>query len=221
VSRPPPGAPRIGPNAVIRLAEALRAQDGALAQRVFAASGLSHYLAAPPQHMVDEAEVARLHRVLRAQAGPGAARAFAFDAGRRTGAYLLAHRIPAPAQRLLRALPRRWAAALLGRAIRRNAWTFAGSGGFELQGGPRPSFTVAQCALCRGCRADTPLCDFYAGTFTALFAALVDPAARAREVACAAQGDPACRFALDWPARRRHWTAPVTANALSPPLELG
>jgi len=47
---------RIGPNAITRVAEALNARFGS-AVDVFADAGLAHYLAAPPEQMVDEREV--------------------------------------------------------------------------------------------------------------------------------------------------------------------
>jgi len=52
---------RIGPNAVTRVAEALRAVEGAqLVDRVFRAADLAPYLNNSPSQMIDEGEVARL-----------------------------------------------------------------------------------------------------------------------------------------------------------------
>jgi divinyl protochlorophyllide a 8-vinyl-reductase len=102
---------------------------------------------------------------------------------------------------LLRRLPAALAARVLLAAIRRNAWTFVGSGRFNADaGGLRGPvlLTVQDNPLCRGLRLAVPACDFYAATFGELFAALVHPDAVVREVACEAMGDPACRFEIRW-----------------------
>lgn len=192
---------RIGPNAVTRVAEALAARPGgaAAARRVFERAGQSAHLARPPGEMVDEGEVRALHQALRDELGEAEAARVAHDAGRRAAAYLLAHRIPRAAQRLLRALPARLAAAALLRLIRRNAWTFVGSGRFDWEAGPRPVLRIADNPLCRGIRTQAPACHFYAGTFQGLFEQLVHPGARVTEIACQAQGAPACRLQLSWP----------------------
>ena len=60
--------------------------------------------AAPADHgLMDEAAAHRLHRALR-RADPAGAPALLAEAGRRTGAYVLAHRIPPAAQAVLRRL---------------------------------------------------------------------------------------------------------------------
>jgi divinyl protochlorophyllide a 8-vinyl-reductase len=190
---------RIGPNAITRTAEALMAASGAGEQsRVFAAAGLVAHLIAPPTEMVDEHDVVRLHRALRSELGNTRARAIARDAGRRTGDYLLENRIPRPLHRVLPLLPRRLAGAILLSAMRRHAWTFAGSGEFEPRTGRPMQLVIHDCPLCRGAHADAPLCDYYAGTFERLFRVLVDPAVEVRETACAANGADACRFVVDW-----------------------
>ncbi len=124
---------RIGPNAITRVAEALRSQRGeAATQQLFAVAGLSHHLDRPPERMVAEADVIALHAALRQLPGW---RLIARDAGQRTAGYLLAHRIPRPVRLLLRLLPARLAAQLLAGAIARHAWTFAGSGRFAVHAG--------------------------------------------------------------------------------------
>jgi divinyl protochlorophyllide a 8-vinyl-reductase len=177
------GVARIGPNAVIRLQEALTADDGAaLAARVFARAGLDGHLHVTPTAMVAEAEVIRLYRALEAELGVTAAAAVAAEAGRRTGDYLLAHRIPKPAQALLTRLPGRLAGRLLLAAIARNAWTFAGSGTVTTRaGGGR---FVVDIADAPGCRV-AALRSFYAGTFAQLFRQLLHRRAPVRPVAAA------------------------------------
>lgn len=191
---------RIGPNAITRVAEALLplAGDGAV-RRVFARAGLAAYVDTPPQAMVDEAEVLALHAALRAELGAGPARQVAADAGRRTADYLLAHRIPALAQPVLRALPAALAARLLLRAIGAHAWTFAGSGDFSARAGHRAArLQIRHNPLCRGHRSELPACDFYTAVFQRLFTVLVHPAALVTESACEARGDPACAFDICW-----------------------
>ncbi|MEM8824839.1 MAG: bacteriochlorophyll 4-vinyl reductase [Pseudomonadota bacterium] len=118
----------MGPNAVLQLAAALRAEGGdALAAEVFGAAGQSWLLEVPPTLMVDEAVPAALSDALWEVYPHGAAKVAA-EAGRRTADYVVANRIPDVAKRLLRVLPDWLAARLLLTAIRKNAWTFAGSG---------------------------------------------------------------------------------------------
>jgi divinyl protochlorophyllide a 8-vinyl-reductase len=194
---------RIGPNAIIQVADALRGAHGsALAEELFAAVGLQRYLVAPPTTMVDEREVVRLHAALRERLPPAERRRVQYEAGLATGDYLLAHRIPRAAQRVLRLLPAGLASRTLLAAIRRHAWTFAGSGTFTVDaGGIRARHAVvriAQCPMCRDSRAEAPICDYYAATFERLYRVLVAPAAGAAEIACCARGDPACAFRIAW-----------------------
>ncbi|MGY3447829.1 bacteriochlorophyll 4-vinyl reductase [Bradyrhizobium sp. USDA 4353] len=192
-------AGRIGPNAIIQTAEALRLLHGEDdARRVFAAARLEPYLATPPADMVDETEVIRLHRALRATLDDDAARAVSFKAGQLTALYLLANRIPRPAQRVLRVFPARLASHALSRAISAHAWTFAGTGIFTARPGRPTTYEIRHCPLCRGQGAVHPICDFYAATFETLFARLVHRNARAREISCEAIGASACRFVIDW-----------------------
>jgi divinyl protochlorophyllide a 8-vinyl-reductase len=195
-------AARIGPNAITRVAEALWAEFGAQgASRVFESAGLGHYLDAPPESMVDEAEVARLHRRLRESLGREAAHRIGRAAGLRTAEYLLARRIPRAVQWLLRRLPAALAARVLLGAIARHAWTFAGSGTFRVLHGRPLLLFIRDNPLCREVVADEPLCDFYAATFERLFRVLVHPGTTVRELACESMGAPACVFAVQWGAR--------------------
>ena len=192
-------AGRIGPNAITRVAEALPALVGLpMTRQLFEAADLVGYLSAPPQQMVDETEVTRLHAVLRARLGVQLAGQVGREAGRRTADYLLANRIPKPVQGLLKVLPAPLAARVLLMAIRRHAWTFAGSGVFSAQAGTPVVLTIRDNPLCKGLVSTEPACDFYAATFERLFQVLVHPATRALETACEARGDPFCRFELRW-----------------------
>lgn len=190
---------RIGPNAITRVAEVMPGLVGEAATRaVFARAGLSKHLITPPEGMVLEADVARLHQALRQSLGPAVATQVARQAGRRTADYLLARRIPKLVQHLLRALPAPLAARLLLRAIGRNAWTFAGSGQFSARAGRPCVLTIRGNPLCHGLLQAEPACAFYTATFERLFQVLVHAGTHAVETACEARGDPACRFELRW-----------------------
>jgi divinyl protochlorophyllide a 8-vinyl-reductase len=190
---------RIGPNAIIRVAEALREQVGESgAARLFRAAGLEGYLAVPPRQMVDEREVKRLHQVLRSELGLERARWISRAAGLSTGDYLLAHRIPRVAQLILHAVPSTLASRMLLAAIRRNAWTFSGSGVFTARPGRPLRIWISGCPVCRGSIAHEPLCDYYTATFQRLFRALVNPDVTVREAECEAMGAEACLFEVRW-----------------------
>jgi divinyl protochlorophyllide a 8-vinyl-reductase len=194
-------AARIGPNAITRVAAALQWLHGeGSTNRVFARAGLLAYMTQPPQHMVDEAEVMRLHAALRTCVGEAQASLVSHEAGRRTADYLLTHRIPRPAQVLLKLLPARLAARVLLQAVSRHAWTFAGSGRFaHLSDGSRIVLTLHDNPLCRGVVQDEPACAYYAATFERLFQVLVHPRARVVETQCEACGAGHCRFEVEWP----------------------
>lgn len=192
-------AGRIGPNAITRVAEVLPPRVGSrLTRELFEHAGLRHYLERPPERMVDEAEVRRLHHALRDELGEAKAREVAAAAGRATADYLLAHRIPRPLQALLKWLPAAWSARVLVAAIARHAWTFVGSGAFSARFGRSLELAVRGNPLCRGLAAAQPACEFYAATFERLFQVLVHRASRVHEVACEACGDDACRFEIRW-----------------------
>ena len=194
---------RIGPNAVIRLGEALTDRLGpAVAARVFTAAGIAPWLADPPGAMVDEAHVTALHAVLRDTLDAETAAAVSHDAGVRTADYLLAVRIPRPVQALLKLLPPAPASRLLLSAISRHSWTFAGSGRFEVRPGRPLELVIVDSPLCRGATAATPQCAYYAGTFERLYQVLVSRRSRVRETACQAMGADACVFTVDWSRRQ-------------------
>jgi divinyl protochlorophyllide a 8-vinyl-reductase len=119
-------------------------------------------------------------------------------AGSATGDYLLAHRIPRPAQALLRILPAGIAGRLLLAAITRHAWTFTGSGRFTAEAGSPTVVAIANCPICRGTHSEMPACDYYAATFERLFTVLVHPDAKVVETDCMGRGASACRFEIRW-----------------------
>jgi divinyl protochlorophyllide a 8-vinyl-reductase len=198
---------RIGPNAITRVAEVLLPRCGQeITAAVFRQAGLSGYLVQAPDHMVDEAEVTRLHQALRAALGATLATEVAREAGTRTADYLLARRIPTAAQALLKWLPAPLAARVLLKAIRGHAWTFAGSGHFSARcrgllagaGAPAMTLEIRHNPLCRGSHLDTPACAFYSATFERLFRVLVHRNAGVTETQCESCGADCCRFEIAW-----------------------
>ncbi|MBB4267188.1 bacteriochlorophyll 4-vinyl reductase [Roseospira visakhapatnamensis] len=195
---------RIGPNAIIRVNEALTAVLGADETRaVFEQAGLARYRDTPPGAMVPAGEVTALHRALLARLPAEHRAAINRHAGIATADYLLAVRIPKPAQAILKVLPPVPAARVLITAMGKNSWTFAGGGRFEGTAG-RPTRLVIengpiQQAVDPADRpAPAPVCGYYAATFERLFQVLVTRRAAVRETACQAQGAPACVFEAAW-----------------------
>jgi divinyl protochlorophyllide a 8-vinyl-reductase len=186
--------PRIGPNAILQTIAVLDHCEGrAFRDRVMARAGVTE----PPADagMLPEADCAAVHRALR-ETCPERAEGLLRLSGLSTGDYILAHRIPRPAQVLLRLLPKPLAARLLAKAIARHAWTFAGSGTFRIAAWHPLTFEVDGNPLIRGERADHPMCHWHAAVFERLYARLVWPGAVVREVACSAAGDAICRFVI-------------------------
>jgi divinyl protochlorophyllide a 8-vinyl-reductase len=192
-------APRVGPNAIIRVAEALAEEHGeAVARAVFGAAGLSGWLDHPPGAMVPEADVAALHRALIAGLSEPEARGIAASAGRRTAAYLLANRIPRLVQMILVLLPTRLAARLLLRAIGKHAWTFVGSGSFAVEPGRPVIVTITGGPMRLAGPAAAGIAAYYAATFEALFRALVHPHTSVAALRRATEATGACAFSLIW-----------------------
>lgn len=193
------GAARIGPNAVIRVAEALDAVESkAVTLSLFNAAGLGPYAITLPGTLVPETEVTALHHRLRLALGPRRAATVSWVAGNRTADYLLAHRIPRPVQRLLKLLPKRLAAFILLKAISAHAWTFAGSGRFSWKAGRPLTLRFENCPLCRGGHAAAPCCHYYAATFERLFREMIAADAAVSETRCIAAGAEACVFEVQF-----------------------
>jgi len=95
---------------------------------------------------------------------------------------------------VLRLMPVSLGIRVLGQAIARNAWTFAGSGAFTVEAPGR--FRLQGNPLIRGESADQPLCHWHIAVFDRLFQALISPKIHFTETECAACGAPACRFEI-------------------------
>lgn len=187
----------IGPNAIIQMAEALCSFMGRTNTRTLMdAVQLGAYLDRPPKNMVPQAEVAALHTQVWRQLDLAAFKRVSADAGRRTGDYLLAHRIPRAAQWVLKRLPDNLAARILSQAIAKHAWTFAGSGSFGFGWQPRLVYSIKGNPITAGLHTKVPVCDYYAATFERIFRVLVNDDWRAVEFDCEASGADACRFEI-------------------------
>lgn len=188
---------RIGPNAVIHLGHAVTDRLGRdAAERLYRAAGQLHLLREPPEGMVDEALPARLFAVLW-RMHPDIAPELAWDAGRRTADYVIAHRIPRAARLVFAIAPRQIGTRLLLQAIARNAWTFAGSGHCETEFGECPSIKITNNPLIM------PGGLWHAAVLQRLFERLV---ASGTEVQHTSDSDPQtrhCRFDIVVPIRRR------------------
>lgn len=191
---------RIGPNAIIRMVEALDDDVGPdVTRRIFQSCDLDGYIDAPPVDMVDEREVSKLHAAVVSDLGMARSRVVSWSAGLRTGDYLLKNRIPRAAQSIIRFLPASLASRSLLAAIRRNAWTFVGSGRFVATSGlSSAQMSVTDCPLCCELTASTPRCDYFAATFEHLFRSLVHPGSEIEETSCMANGASACVFGIQW-----------------------
>lgn len=184
----------IGPNALTQLLPLLERVGGAeLKSGLLAEAGI--FELPDMSGLIDEVPVARLHQAMRAEI-PDLAPSLAWEAGVRTADYILANRIPRVARAVLAALPPALAGPLLIRAIEKNAWTFAGSGRFEVAGRRPPVFLIHDNPVVRGEFAAEPICQWHCGVFERLFRALVGDRLRARETQCCACGAEACRFEI-------------------------
>lgn len=182
----------IGPNAILQMVPVLD-QLGGLKLRTEILTSAGIFELPSGEEMVPEGPAARLHAEVR-RALPDMAPALSWAAGRATADYILARRIPGKAQWLLKRLPSPVSAWLLARAIREHAWTFAGSGQFNLVS--KYCFEIIDNPVVREETSDHPLCDWHAAVFARLFQVLVHPDFVCEEVACTAQSGHACRFEL-------------------------
>jgi divinyl protochlorophyllide a 8-vinyl-reductase len=195
----------IGPNAIIQVAEAIRSKPGiARLEEVMQRAGLAHYIASPPTSMVPEDEVARLHRAVAGLVPAPDVEPLMREAGHNTALYLLANRIPAPAQAVLKLLPAPLAARVLLMAITRHAWTFAGSSRFTHETGHPVHIRLEGSPLFATPVSRKLAAAYFKATFETLFRELVNRRTRAIGInppssAKGADGtEVACAFDLAW-----------------------
>ncbi|MDE3011876.1 MAG: bacteriochlorophyll 4-vinyl reductase [Pseudomonadota bacterium] len=188
---------RIGPNAILDVADALRAEQGEqCAREVFASAGLERYLDEPPARMVDEHEVAELHRKLRMALGEWPAMDIERQAGIATAQHLLQRHIPSTYQWMLRRLPDRIAGRVLLSSIVQDSRSFAGSARVTASYTVPLRLSIENNPMCRDSHTDVPDCAYYAAALERLFRVLVASRARVSETECEARGDSACCFEI-------------------------
>lgn len=187
------GRHTVGPNAIIQTRAALDEIVGIGRRRaIFGTSGHGAFADHDPDGMVEARIVNGLNYEIAARLDPETAHAVMKRAGEMTGDYILANRIPKPAQWLLRRLPRALAQRLLMAAIARNAWTFAGHARIETG----PDFiAIHENPICLG-KVGFSSCVWHAAVFRRLFTTLVDPAITVHETECVGWGGEACRFEI-------------------------
>ena len=162
-----PGA-QVGPNAVLQTATALRTLVGeAECRAVFARAGLVHHLDLPPSRMLPQDEAAQLFAAILEHFPTEDAKRILHEAGRLTGEYILANRIPELARTILPRLPVFLSSRLLMQAIARHAWTFAGSGAVTISLRWPVSIRIGNNPLA------TPGCPWHLAVFETLFRNLV------------------------------------------------
>lgn len=183
---------RVGPNAVIQLANAMRDRLGVTeARRFFDRRGLVELYDSPPEEMIGQSIPAELMSALWHDYDHGAASGIAADAGRRTADYIIANRIPSIAKLAFRLLPRRTAARLLLAAIERHAWTFAGSGLCETSGKGPHLISIRDNPLA------LPECCWQVAVFERLFRRLVFGRTKVRHIGCVLEKKAACKFEIE------------------------
>jgi len=188
----------IGPNAVLQLESALvdHGGDGA-AREVFLTAGHASLLKDRPTEMIDERVPASLYEALWTCQPDDAARRIAYDAGLKTGAYILQYRIPRIATVLLKSLPRRLAAQILLKAISKNAWTFAGSGTCRVRMDADAHVDIEHNPLAM------PGCVWHVGVFEALFGALIGTGIDVRHSHAGEDDNVLCQFDISYDRSKR------------------
>ena len=186
----PPGL--VGPNAVVQLAVTLEEMiDRGEARSFFSRLGFEELYDTPPDEMIDQRIPAQLMRALWDHFPDEMAQAIAATAGQKTADYVIAHRIPGIAKASFRIMPRSLAAKMLLKAIRRNAWTFAGSGACEVSRDQPHLISIRENPLAM------PDCAWHVAVFERLFRRLVYGETRVSHLSCCKSGAEACTFAID------------------------
>lgn len=186
-------ANKVGPNAIIQTREALDALCGIAGRAaIFGHARLGALRDDGTRDLVDVGQVNALNQTIGQRLQPLVAHAVLRRAGELTGAYILENRIPNPAHRLLKTLPRAIAQRLLMKAIARNAWTFAGQARVETGA---DWILIHANPICQGGHGFSR-CEWHVAVFLRLFQTLVDPRIRICETHCTGHGSEGCRFTV-------------------------
>lgn len=188
---PAPHAGRVGPNAILQTIAALDSLVArTVADDILAHAGIRRYRDCPPRDMVGEGEVGALFQALVKCVPRELAQTVLRRSGSATADYILAHRIPRGAQRLIRLLPKHVALRVLLQAFSRNAWTFAGSGRVSIKLGRAPSLSI------EGNPIASLDCVWHVAVFERLFVTLVSPTVVVEHRSCCSHSEGCCHFSF-------------------------
>lgn len=189
------GRALIGPNSVLQLIDPIERHLGRERQKeLFALAGYEQMPTG--EKMIHETGVAQLHRLVSKATDQATAMVIVRQAGEATAQYILDNRIPKMAQRLLKALPKNLAAKLLAKAIEKHAWTFAGSGEFDIISNAPLILAIKNNPLAMGEKAEAAQCHWHCAVFTKLFNTLAGSSWHVKETHCCSMGFKQCRFVL-------------------------
>lgn len=184
---------RVGPNAIIQTGMALEARHGkGLREAVFADAGLGWIGSRDPTRMVRAQAVVALNSAVRRHLSADDAERVMWEAGVATARYILQHRIPPLAQKLLGKLPAKLGLALLLRAIGRHAWTFAGAATVRVGAN---WIRIDDNPVCLG-RSGFSGCVWHRAVFATLIETIIGRDVSVVETHCLSRGDDCCRFAF-------------------------
>ena len=192
VTGPETGAATVGPNAILQYLPVLQENLGAAGLKNFFEAAHLDFIP-DGSEMIDEGQAARFHQAVL-HSFPDRAGELARGAGSATADYIIANRIPKFARAILAILPRPVAENMLCRSIAEHAWTFAGSGVFEVANQAPITFEIQNNPIVQGLRSDTAVCAWHAAVFEQLFSQLIGGGYQVIESTCCATGSGICRF---------------------------
>lgn len=190
--RPPRRNDMMSANMVLSFYEVIAAFGGTnLRDELFAQAGLRHLPG--PEEPVREKQVYVLHQLVRDTFGNQAPNVMR-TAGEAAADVVARYRIPDRAKTLMARMPWPMATWLLMRSARQHAWTFGGSGQFQMI--TTSTFELTDNPAIRGTQADHPICDFHAALFGNLMRSIVHRNMSCMELSCSATGAGSCTFKL-------------------------
>ncbi len=189
--------PQIGPNVVLQLIPAAIGMGfGERLKAIFKTARFEEWWSSPPHEMIAAKDASILFGAIHNAFSSKEAEALLARAGQMTADYLLANRIPKPAQFILRFMPRRLAVQILSKAIAKHAWTFAGAGRFKARITPSIHFEITDNPLCANLQTATPSCHWHAAVFQRIFGSIFNAPVRVTEIECAGVSGRVCRFEI-------------------------
>lgn len=164
---------KIGPNAIIQTVEALKEAYGETqVALMLQKTHYAHFVDSLPDEMIAEQTFYALVQELDKVLPHNDIHTILKRSGQLTAFYLLQHRIPQFAQRLLPIMPRRVGLWLLLSAVQKHSWTFVGSGHYRFTVGTPPMITIVH-TNATSVGLTEPIWHFYYGCFEQLLRALI------------------------------------------------